>query len=83
MKMGISQLDLSDRRRQRAYISFNTPTNVPPDKRCGRAIANDIHVGNGFLTTMTEQEAALEFMFFDLAACVIADDTIPVPPTPN
>ena len=29
---------------------------------------------------MIEQEAALEFMFFDLASCVIDDSQPPVPP---
>ena len=65
------------------YVSINMPTNVQPDQRCGRAVGSDIHVGNGSLTTMTEQEAALEFMFFDLAACVIDDSKPPVPPVPN
>jgi hypothetical protein len=65
------------------YVSINMPTNVPADQRCGRAVGSDIHVGNGSLTTMTEQEAALEFMFFDLASCVIDDSKPPVPPVPN
>ncbi len=65
------------------YVSINLPTNVPADQRCGRAVGSDIHVGNGSLTTMTEQEAALEFMFFDLASCVIDDQKPPVPPVPN
>ena len=65
------------------YLSINTPTNLPPDQRCGRAVGSDMHVGNGSLTTMTEQEAALEFMFFDLASCVIDDGKVPVPPPPN
>ncbi len=66
-----------------AFVSFNTPTSFQPDKRCGRAVGGDMHVGNGSLTTMTEQEAVLEFMFFDVAACVIDDNTVPVPPVPN
>jgi hypothetical protein len=33
--------------------------------------------------TLAEQEAALEFMFFDLAACVQDDNSTPQPPTPN
>ncbi len=65
------------------YVSINMPTNVPADQRCGRAVGSDIHVGNGSLTTMTEQEAALEFMFFDLASCVIDDSKPPEPPIPN
>lgn len=83
-KMGISQRWIYPSNQTNvSYISFNTPTNLAPDKRCGRAVGNDIHVGNGSLTTMSEQEAALEFMFFDLAACVIDDNTVPVPPVPN
>ncbi|CAN5780717.1 hypothetical protein BH09MYX1_BH09MYX1_21680 [soil metagenome] len=65
------------------YLSINMPTNVPADQRCGRAVGSDIHVGNGSLTTMTEQEAALEFMLFDLASRVIDDSKPPVPPVPN
>jgi hypothetical protein len=65
------------------YVSINMPTNVPADQRCGRAVGSDIHVGNGSLTSMTEQEAALEFMFFDLASCVIDDQKPPEPPVPN
>jgi len=67
---------------QPAYISINTPTTAQPDKRCGRAVLSDLHVGTGG-TQLAEQEAALEFMFFDLAACVIDDGKVPVPPPPN
>jgi hypothetical protein len=66
-----------------SFLSFNTPTTFQPDKRCGRAVGGDMHVGNGSPTVMSEQEAVLEFMFFDVAACVIADDTVPVPPVPK
>ncbi len=62
------------------YVSINTPTSKPPAERCGRAVATDLHVGNASLTTMTESEAALEFMFFDLASCVIDDQQAPKPP---
>ncbi len=65
------------------YLSMNLPTAAAPDKRCGRAVGTDLHVGSGSLTTMSEQEAALEYMFFDLASCVIDDGKPPVPPTPN
>ena len=65
------------------YLSMNLPTNVAADKRCGRAVATDLHVGSGSLTTMSEQEAGLEFRFFDLAWFVIDDGKRPVPPTPN
>ena len=65
------------------FVSINTPTSKPPADRCGRAVGTDIHVGNGNLGNMTEQEAALEFMFFDLASCVIDDAQPPKPPAPN
>lgn len=65
------------------YISINTPTNKPPADRCGRAVATDLHVGNGQETTMSESEAALEFMFFDLASCVIDDHETPTAPPPK
>lgn len=62
------------------YVSINTPTSAAPAARCGRAVATDLHVGSPSLTAMTEQEAALEFMFFDLASCVIDDGVPPTPP---
>ncbi len=65
------------------YVSINTPTAKPAAERCGRAVATDIHVGNGSLSSMTEQEAALEFMFFDLASCVIDDALPPKAPGPS
>lgn len=65
------------------YVSINTPTTKPAADRCGRAVGTDIHVGNGNLSNMTEQEAALEFMFFDLASCVIDDAQPPKPPAPK
>ncbi|MDB4943866.1 MAG: Tryptophan synthase alpha chain [Labilithrix sp.] len=65
------------------YVSINTPTAKPEAERCGRAVATDLHVGSGSTTTMTEQEAALEFMFFDLASCVIPDGDPPVAPGPK
>jgi hypothetical protein len=33
--------------------------------------------------TLVEQEAALEFMFFDLSSCVMNDMNAPQPPPPN
>ena len=65
-----------------AYISINTPTAKQPQDRCGRAVLTDLHVGTSG-STLEEQEAALEFMFFDLAACVQDDNSTPTPPTPN
>jgi hypothetical protein len=65
-----------------AYVSINTPTAAQPADRCGRAGVTDLHVGSTS-STLEQQEAALEFMFFDLAACVQDDNTAPQPPAPN
>lgn len=76
-----------------AYMSFNTP--ITATVQCGRAVFSDLHVSSGggstfpsecgsgdpLTTPMTEQESALEFLFFDLSSCV-GDDTKPPPPPP-
>ncbi|HEY1960759.1 MAG TPA: hypothetical protein VGH28_34345 [Polyangiaceae bacterium] len=80
---GISQQWIYDTSSQApAYVSFNTPTAKQPTDRCGRAVAADLHVGSGS-GPLQQQEAALEFMFFDLAACVQDDNTTPQPPPVN
>ena len=72
------------------YVSFNTPVGAAADAVCGRFVFSDIHVSSGdsvgtpfpggcTTTTMTSQELALEFMFFDLASRV-CDETVPPPP---
>jgi hypothetical protein len=79
------------------YISFNTPIGgipSPPDagpSYCGKAVFSDIHVAEdeSYYTIPTTckgvpwtgQEKALEFLFFDLSACVQNDALPPVPPT--
>lgn len=75
------------------YLSFNTPTTAPDDEKCGRAVFSDLHVASGFsqtpfpsgcdLQAMTEQEKALEFLFFDLSSCVQKDSEPPQPPVPR
>jgi hypothetical protein len=80
---GISQQWIYDNpSKAPGYISINTPTAQPPANRCGRAVLTDLHVGTTS-TTLEQQEAALEFMFFDLAACVQSDSSNPQPPSPN
>ena len=75
-------------------ITVNTPVGVPAEQQCGRAAQLDAHItlpdmGSGINmaagfpagcgTMLTKGEAALAFLFFDLAAC-IQDDTKPVVP---
>ena len=58
---------------------------------CGKAVFSDLHTSGApspsvpgpCATTLTAQQQALEFLFFDLAACV-APETMPTPvPTMN
>jgi hypothetical protein len=59
---------------------------------CGKAVFSDLHAGGTSLAAqipggctggaLTPQELALEFLFFDLSACV-ADETLPPPPPPQ
>jgi len=62
-------------------FQFTTSNEMPADSRCGKVVFSDMHVsggpGNGDYptscgpaTTLTPQEKALAFMFFDIASCV-------------
>jgi hypothetical protein len=66
-------------------FQFTTPNEVQPDQRCGKVVFTDMHVSgepedlqpyprncdsDGTVLTMTPQEKALAFMFFDIAGCV-------------
>jgi hypothetical protein len=75
------------------YFSLNTPVekNATPDEQCGRFVHTGIHINNGSEADapfpggceqrpLTAQEAALEFLIFDLSACIIRDDARPIPP---
>lgn len=72
-----------------------TDAMIGPDGKdyCGRVVYSDLHVGaasNDQEDTpvpascsnvdLSPQEKALEFMLFDLSACVIPDDRVPEPP---
>jgi hypothetical protein len=74
------------------YFSFDTPVaGIPgsnPPAYCGRAVFSDLHVAGASSDTpdppsgcssaaLSPQEAALEFMLFDLSSCVIPDTVAP------
>jgi hypothetical protein len=72
-------------------VSFNTPLLAAPDAQCGRVVYANFHVaesarsGTDFPSNcvagpLTAQEAALEFMLFDVGACVQPDADPPRPP---
>jgi hypothetical protein len=78
------------------YLSFETPIGGRPvdagesaKQYCGKAVFTDLHAGGApsgnvpsacMSSDLSAQEKALEFLFFDLSACV-TDDSKP-PPTP-
>jgi hypothetical protein len=73
------------------HYTFNTPVDQPPQNQCGKVLFSDFHVVSTSASTvpfpqecdtgpMTPQEMALEFMFFDLSACIQPDTDPPVPP---
>jgi hypothetical protein len=72
------------------YFSFNTPVDESPSAQCGRSVFSDLHVmGRGAVEfpascpgpgALSPQQKALEYLFFDLSACVQSDDTPPAPP---
>ena len=72
--------------------SFNTPVGADAANQCGRVVYSSFHIASGAgasfpseCTTapLTPQEKILEFLLFDLAACVQTDDTPPAPPPVN
>jgi hypothetical protein len=66
----------------------------PPKNYCGKAVFTDLHTGGSLLSTvpsipdgctgrgLSPQQKALEFLFFDLSACVTNDNSPPPPPPP-
>ena len=83
-----------DANSQTKYMSFETPIGGIPDDAgqtgyCGKAVFTDLHAGGAPMgdvpgscqaTALSQQEKALEFLFFDLAACVTNDTQPPPPP---
>jgi hypothetical protein len=76
------------------YLSFNTPVGAMPDNQCGKAVYGGMHISagggsvtssfpNGCTTTLSPQEKALAFLFFDLSSCIQKDTDPPKPPIPN
>lgn len=72
-------------------MSFNTPADVPAAEQCGKVVVTDIHisadstVNRPFPTgctspNLTAQEKALEFMLFDLGACIQNENEAPTAP---
>jgi hypothetical protein len=71
------------------YFTFNVPIGSTPEKQCGRVVFSDIHVfpaggeqwptGCGPVVDLEPQQKALEFLFFDLSACVQSDSSVPTP----
>jgi hypothetical protein len=72
------------------YMSFQTPIGGAPGDGgtffCGKAVFTDLHAGGAPMgdvpgscknTALSQQEKALEFLFFDLAACVTVDMVAP------
>ena len=78
------------------HFTFNAPIEAGVDDagaplQCGKVVFSDFHVSAGErkagtfpseckLIPMTPQEKALEFMLFDLAACIQVEDQPPPPP---
>jgi hypothetical protein len=73
------------------YFSFNTPLGTTTEGTCGRIVYSDLHVGGGSMdqggvvpdecaaADLSPQEKALEFMLYDLSACVVPDNKPPPP----
>lgn len=78
--ISINELDATQQ------YAFNTPVGADADNICGRVLYSAFHVAVGNSTTnaifpehcsngpLTAQEKVLEFMLFDLSACVSVDN---------
>jgi hypothetical protein len=64
------------------HLTLNTPIAVEPENQCGRVVFSNFHVAPGSVGTypdacapgpLTAQEKLVEFMLFDVTACVSPD----------
>ncbi len=73
------------------YLSFNTPVAAAPADQCGKVVHGDMHISAsggviddtfpaGCSKTLSAQEKALAFLFFDLSSCIQPDGQPPMPP---
>jgi hypothetical protein len=78
------------------YFSVPTPVEMAatPDAQCGRLVHTGIHISGGGESegpfpsscetgALSGQEKALEFLLFDLSACIIPYTSMPRPPITN
>lgn len=75
------------------FFTVNTPISAPVEQQCGRAVFADLHLNDGEAGPpkisqcpvsaggLSDQMKVLEFIFYDLSACV-QDDQVP-PDGPN
>jgi hypothetical protein len=73
------------------HYTFDTPVGLREADQCGKVLFSDFHVASSTTSgatfplecdsaPLTPQELALEFMLFDLSACIQSDTDPPVPP---
>ncbi len=73
------------------FFTVNTPISAPVEEQCGRAVFSDLHITDAAGPSsigscpisaggLNGQQKALEFIFFDLSACVQDDKVPPMPP---
>ena len=86
--------EAADRGRAAVGPSDAGPAEMSGPTFCGKAVFTDLHTSSSLYSTvnnipdgcsgapMTAQQKALEFLFFDLSACVSTDSVPPPPPPP-
>jgi len=73
------------------FFTVNTPISEAPENQCGRAVFSDLHITDAAGPSaigscpisaggLNGQQKALEFLFFDLSACVSNDQVPPALP---